>query len=281
MKNAKLKFTALSLIVGILVTILTACGNNYIDDAQREEYDRIMAENRSMREELGLPEPTSAPDAPTNENQTTAQIGDIIQFGGLDWRILDEKNEKILILSENVLEPIIFHATRGNPDSWGWSMHVTWEESDMREHLNNSFYNITFGTEEKSRIAETRITERVGGSTAPADVTTLDKIFLLSFEELNRYFEDRNSARIGRGVNGEGANWWLRSIGYGRDMSLVPNASVVYNDGSTGSHPVHNTTVSIGIRPALWLYLSENRPEENSISFSNVSVGGYNRIRTV
>jgi len=109
------------------------------------------------------------------------------------------------------------------------------------------------------RIAETRVIYNDNlwyGSSGGNDTT--DKIFLLSLEEVVKYFGDSgqfnrprrewvfndqyNSARVARDANGQVSWWWLRSPG----VYIVGNVSI-------GGYFVFSDAV--GVRPVLWINL--------------------------
>jgi hypothetical protein len=188
-----------------------------------------------------------------------------VKMAGIDWLVLAVEEEKVLLISEKVLEKRPYHKVRKD---------ITWENCDLRKYLNDEFYN-RLGTA-KGAVAETKNSnpnnpwyETKGGS------STTDKVFLLSLDEVVRYFGDSgdlknkrrkdssgklnsngyyfhskfNSARRAKYKNGEECWWWLRSPG-GRSTS----AAVVGNIGSVDvdGNFVGNAT---GVRPTLWLNL--------------------------
>ena len=185
--------------------------------------------------------------------QITPTIGSTIPFGGYDWRVLDVKNNKALLLSEKVLEEQVYHSSRSD---------TTWETCTLRSYLNGTFYN-TFSENDKARIPETRVTTNNNpwyGTKGGAD--TNDRIFLLSIEEAVKYFGDSsqlqnrpkdalyindqyNKERIAKDAAGAVSWWWLRS-----PASRANTATYVDSDGK---HSVFGRDVdydSIGIRPA-------------------------------
>ena len=197
------------------------------------------------------------------------QIGSIIQLGGYNWRVLDVKDGKALIITENIIERRPYNVD---------AKEITWETCTLRKYLNGEFLQ-TFTNEEQGRIAETRISNPDNlwyGTTGGND--TVDKVFLLSLEEVNKYFGDsgdyqnkrRKEYSNGKWVsadNGYGfsnANdsdraahyssqaswWWLRSPGCGSSdaASVGVSGGVIVNGLLVGN--VHN-----GVRPALWLNL--------------------------
>ena len=200
-------------------------------------------------------------------------IGEIIQFGGYDWRVLDEQGGKALIITNDVIERRFYNDKRAA---------VTWETCSLREYLNGEFY-AKFTKEEQERIAETRVNNSDNlwyGSSSGGDTT--DKVFLLSFEEADKYFGDsgdylnkRRKKNIGQYPNNkwvsedngsclsnandndriakyddEASWWWLRSPGYRGYF-----ASIVDSGGNANAYGVLADRDDGGIRPALWINL--------------------------
>jgi len=190
----------------------------------------------------------------------TCKAGDIIKFGGQNWRVLDIQDDHALIITENV--KIIgrghYHHTL---------LGITWVNSSMRIYLNNEYLN-NFSAEERSRIRETYIANNNNpwfGTSGGGG--TMDRVFLLSAEEAVRYFGDSgqlqsrpqgmtwitdmyDSARIGRDEEGNRAFWWLRTPG------AMPHLASAID--ATGVIWLYGTGVSnrpLGARPALWLKL--------------------------
>ena len=192
-----------------------------------------------------------------------------IKLGGIDWRVLAVENNKALLISEKILESRPYNTEYKD---------ITWEWCTLRKYLNSDFYN-KLGMA-KSAIAETRNNNpnnpwygTSGGN------ETVDKIFLLSLDELVKYFGDsgdlRNKkrygwedskhclqsngyllhdqyddARIAKNGKGEACWWWLRSPGH------ISNCAARVSFG--GSVDVFGYGVildTVGVRPALWLNL--------------------------
>ena len=197
-----------------------------------------------------------------SEELLPAQVGDIIQFGGYSWQVLDVQNGRALLLSERAIE-------RGRYNKS--FIDVTWETSTLRQYLNGEFYD-RFGAEEKARIAEARIPnnnnpwfDTKGGN------ATNDKIFLLSLREVVKYFGDSgqlnsrppdarriddqyNPERIAKDADGADSWWWLRSSGfYGLNAAYVNAGGWIYVDGNNVN------LYGGGVRPALWLNMQPER----------------------
>jgi len=208
-------------------------------------------------------------------------IGSIIEFGGRQWRALEVKDKKALIISEQILERKPYHTGRNS---------VTWEKCSLREYLNNEYYNTRFTSEEKACIVETRNSnppnpwyDTDGGA------ETIDKIFLLSLDEVVRYFGDSgdllnkkkqeidwdkstidedkgiyniisfdspdgyqlsdkyNMARITKDADGKERVWWLRSPSGWTDRAVA-----VYGDGGLAVLGIY-FGLDGGVRPAMWI----------------------------
>ena len=185
-------------------------------------------------------------------------VGEKIDFGGYEWRVLDVRDGRALLLSEYVIESRRYHER---------NEAITWENSTLRRYLNNEFYN-SFTAEERRRIAETRLRNANNqwyGTNGGNDTT--DRIFLLSLEEVVQYFGDSgqlrnrpgnsyyiddqyNNARIAVELNGNAHWWWLRSPG-----SNTYNAALVSDGGFVDVDGFLVSSVRGGVRPALWLNL--------------------------
>lgn len=66
---------------------------------------------------------------------------------------------------------------------------VTWEKCTLRQWLNHEFYDTAFGLEESEQIQTSLVKpEKSLGMMKVFKKDTLDKIFLLSSEEANKYY---------------------------------------------------------------------------------------------
>ena len=186
---------------------------------------------------------------------------DTIHFGNYDWRVLDIKNDKILIITEDIVELRWYH--NGFVDT-------TWADCQLRKYLNTEFYN-TFKSEEKKKIEaiencnfDNQWFKTKGG------IDTTDNIFLLSLEEVCEYFGDSNENLKIKGKQkwliddennqkrqakyGALNHWWrLRSPGYyGRTSASVNSNGNVY---VRGNGIFGRPRDGGGLRPVLWLKL--------------------------
>ena len=141
----------------------------------------------------------------------------------IKWRVLKKENNKVLLISENIL------CKRKYSEEL---VDVTWSTCSLRSWLNNDFYSSAFDDSEKNDILNTKINE-----------TAEDKIFLLSVAEAKKYFENDDDRK---------ANfwYWLRTPGTRGDSC----ASCVYSSGSIYEYG-YDVDCSRGVRPALWINL--------------------------
>jgi len=187
-----------------------------------------------------------------------------ITLAGIEWRILDVQGSKLLLISEKILEKRPYNVERKD---------ITWENCTLRKYLNYEFLN-KLGVI-KPGIAETRNgnSNNPWWGTAVGNATT-DKVFLLSLDELVKYFGDSgdlrnkrkkdhkgnnnssgfcvhdqyNNARIAN-YGSEWASWWLRSPGLMSTFAAcVAQRGFVVVDGGFVDE-------GLGVRPALWLNL--------------------------
>jgi len=202
----------------------------------------------------------------------TVKIGEVIKFGGYDWRVLDIQGGRALVISDIIV------------DSWrpyhNKNIDITWADCDLREYLNGEFYD-SFNQKDKAKIVQ--VTNKTPnnpwyGTSGGAD--TQDHIFLLSLEEVVKYFGDSGQLanRVGnkdtiedqfdivrqaicdyepcyrsegKSSGDYGCYWWLRSPGNRvGDVVLVMRDGSIYVNGGGASLDYLG-----GIRPALWLYL--------------------------
>ncbi|MCL1941748.1 MAG: DUF6273 domain-containing protein [Synergistaceae bacterium] len=174
------------------------------------------------------------------------KTGDIIQFGEWDWRVLDVRDGKALILTEHVIERRPYDEQKTD---------VTWETCDLRKYLNGGFLR-KFSREDQGRIAETKVSNPDNpyhGTNGGGD--TIDKVFLLSIEEAEKYF-DTESKRIAADVDGNASWWWLRSPADTSDgAASVGEYGYIDYGGDADSFASNADNPYGGVRPALWLEL--------------------------
>ncbi len=163
-------------------------------------------------------------------------VGDIVSFGKNDreWIVLDKEEEKVLLLAKESVGERQYHTMYKD---------ITWEECSLRQWLNYDFYNGSFSETEKERICETIVKNPDNpeyGTEGGNDIE--DKIFLLSLDEAEKYFEDEEARAIG-------TSWWLRSPGNNSEFAAEVLADGYINPSGFTVDPKE------AVRPALWVKL--------------------------
>ena len=202
-----------------------------------------------------------------DDGSADVKVGDVITFGSYEqdnnssngkeeitWIVLKVENGKALLISEYALDSYKYYSSLKS---------VTWETSHIRQWLNSDFLNSAFSSDEQSSILSTEVlAESNPKHSSNQGTTTVDKVFLLSASQAERYFTNKASRTCKatqyakqNGVwispsNGN-ASWWLRTIGDRQDC-----ASTIESDGDiyyTGSL-VHSANPAV--RPVIWVDLS-------------------------
>jgi hypothetical protein len=194
-----------------------------------------------------------------------------IEYGGYNWFVLERAEGKALLFSIGSIESRPYDDEERNN---------TWADCSLREYLNSDFY-YSIAREDRERIAETELVNNDNPwyDTAGGEDTT-DKIFLLSIEEVVKYFGDSGQL-ANRPSNGRypassiddefnaarmlpsSYPWRLRSPGrLSIDVACIAGNGSGSGSGSTGSIYVSGVfasfgsgSSSFGVRPALWLNL--------------------------
>lgn len=200
------------------------------------------------------------------------RVGDQLVFGEYKWLVLEVKEDKALILTEEIIELRDYHNK---------STAITWKDCGLRSYLNGEFYN-RFNEDNRSKILKT-INSNPGNSWYGVDggEDTEDYIFILSIDEVVRGFfgdssrllgspgknqrywfqrkDENNSKRSAYFLNASWW-WWVRTPGKHHRVAVY-----IHGDGNIGMqgngvskrntnviHSISNDTRG-GVRPALWI----------------------------
>ena len=222
------------------------------------------------------------------EEDLTSIINLNINLAGIKWRILNVQDGKLLLISEEVLETRQYNVEQKD---------ITWETCTLRQYLNGEFYN-KFGAF-KSAITDTQNNNHNNPwyGTAGGNMTT-DKLFLLSLEEIVKYFGDSEdlSRHVRKIFNGHHKNdgylvndqynnarmakykdrpnsWWLRSPGSdGTRAAIIDVNGCCHVFGGDVRGISHLGTHDCGVRPALWLNIDklDKTSIENNVNSTNL-----------
>lgn len=170
-----------------------------------------------------------------------ASVGEIIHFGNYnsndEWIVLERRDNKILVISKDIVEYMPF-----NDDP----VDIRWKKCSLRSWLNYDYYDNAFTDEEKALIVDPLLASDDNREVDDDDEDVVeDKIFLLSIDEVNKYFKN-DAERIAE-YNGSEKCWWLRTRGcYGNSA-----AGVIY-DGSVDEDGTY-VHLEQGVRPVMWI----------------------------
>ncbi len=215
----------------------------------------------------------STPPAETSRNRPSVSVNDILTFGryeqdgirgngaeDIEWLVLDVQGNKALLLSRYALDSQPYNSAYGK---------TTWEACTLRSWLNSTFFDAAFTAEEKASILVTEVDNGASQNNSEWHTkgcnNTEDMVFLLSYNDTDRYFDDRD-ARICAPTNyavsmgadtrtlddgvTDAAWWWLRSPGENETQ-----ASFVNFDGTRYTNAVGNGYLSV--RPAIWVEIAD------------------------
>lgn len=208
--------------------------------------------------------------ANTNDSElANLSAGQHIYFGSypqssgtpepIEWRVLEVKDGKALILSEKLLDCHVYDKKMRD---------TTWETCSLRKWMVGSFINKAFSAAEKERMIEVTNTNpappkegNTGALFAEGGNDTADKVFCLSYDEVIKYIPDEDDRKTcptqyatDKGVLSVDGNadWWLRTQGYDNKWAMsVKPYGVINTDG----HGVD--TDYVGVRPAMWVSCGE------------------------
>jgi len=191
--------------------------------------------------------------------RTTYTIGETVRFSLWDWRVLDVQDDKALLITEDIIEQRPY-----NDKLTG----IAWEDCTLRAYLNGEFLE-KFSAQERARICETENANEDNqwfGTNGGGNTT--DKVFLLSVEDVVKYFGDSgqlknknpksefwiddqyNDERAAK-FNNDSLWWWLRSPGPDQY-----NAADIRLNGNVSFRGYNVHRDEGGVRPALWLKLT-------------------------
>lgn len=124
----------------------------------------------------------------------------------IKWRVLEEKNGELFLMADQSLESIQYNqeVNKTNPETG--ELDLTWANSDLREWLNDDFYNEAFNSNEKAAINLSTVTADKSPEKPDLDQgpDTQDYVYILSMQEaLNtKYGFENNYVSQGQGKGG-------------------------------------------------------------------------------
>lgn len=140
---------------------------------------------------------------------------------------------------------------------------MIWETSDVRQWLNEYFYNKAFDEKERRKIRKTLLKQSENPKYhGKMESRTEDYIFFLDIKEVEELFwgKDERIANpteyaVRQGVYGSadrGTAWWTRSVG-----KNIYSTVFVKNNGDIEYAGTLDICDFIGVRPAMWIDIEE------------------------
>lgn len=197
------------------------------------------------------------------------------ESGEIIWRVIAVEEERILLLSEYLLDARNFHEQ---------DEAVYWESCDLREWLNGEFYNLSFSDEEKKYILTSCINTPANQMYGTACGTEVENpVFLLSTEEIYLYFTENpdsfyyqnnqfqtvgqvsflrakytDYARMRTSYVNSGKDlagfWWLRTSGKEQTTAArITSTPQLHMSGIEVKFPPNGDRPAGGVRPAIWI----------------------------
>ena len=173
----------------------------------------------------------------------------------IEWIVLGKDNDDLLLISRYILKKMRFGST------------YLWEKSEVREWLNNEFYNESFNEKELKYIQK-MITSN----------NTQDMVFCLSSEEARLFFEsdkDRIAEPTQKLIDdgfklssNNAGNWWTRSVSRasnGKGVVPVESNGNVRSAGTNELAPAEYTYVDIGVRPSISININSTSSEAKNM----------------
>lgn len=187
----------------------------------------------------------TTPEAKYCDDEDYYELGDTVKFGSywidesyestepLHWSIIDRKDDYYLLVCDNVIDYGFFDSNDSN---------VSYENSELRKWLNETFFNYFFSEAEKDRINTTDFV--VNGTEYGSYSTYSDKVFILSADEIDIYLYASDIAIY--------ATPTPFAVMMGAETK-ENNSGVCYS--SYWLRDSNNTNKKEGIRPAIWVDL--------------------------
>ena len=178
----------------------------------------------------------------------------------IEWTVIEIKENKALLISNYCLDCKVYDESY---------CITSWYDSYIRRWLNDEFYNSVFSCEEQNCIRQVRVNNEntiyVDGEEINIGWSTEDKVFLLSFNETQKYLSSfkaqATKVAIQNGAYCKDENycsWWLRTPGKSKQ------ANIFWPNGTFSNIRGVNDT-DIAVRPAVWVDIA-NLPKNSFVT---------------
>lgn len=193
-----------------------------------------------------------ASDSSLNELRT-ALPGTYITFGAyeqdnkkkngqepIEWLVLENTGESLFVTSKYALDAQPYSTAY---DQYTYNPYpITWEHCNLRAWYNSTFYETAFDAGEQARIKTVNV-----DNTIPSDIinfvwepgvtggnNTLDKVFALSYAEVEKYFPMQDTWIVGDGD----------SMSYNKLLQIQPTAYAIAQGAQVWSKKTADSATS-------------------------------------
>lgn len=232
------------IIMMSMLILLTGCKMTQVIGAEQQKINskNIEAQNNNsvdIEEQISKAKLVS-----TYGDMSTIDEMDTVTFGSypqsstsadklepIEWIVLerDSKNNRALLLSKYILDNVSFNSEH---------KECKWKDSELRQWMNQTFYDKAFNENEKNQIVEDSHISDGFRDDKEVDTVT-DKVFILSELEAKKYFkrydmteENRKLATRGtnyaKNVDNNGTKLWVRE-NTGENTFGITEDGIFYN----------------------------------------------------
>lgn len=191
-----------------------------------------------------------------------ASVGDSVFFGAyeqdadeengkeaIEWQVLDKTDKQILLISKQMLDVMGYSALLDAP-------YYNWENSFVRNWLNDIFYNDAFDADQQEMIASTVVTADYNPDfpSTYQGQNTADKVFLLSIKEIDRYMPGEDAKICTASIRAEQQQayaYWLRTVA--APNGLFYTACLVMSETGDVISAGGIMELGLGVRPVIWV----------------------------
>ena len=263
--------------------------NEFDGTSYDSKTDKIFSEEIPQSNRYSFEEIENARVVSSYNNKATFESFDTVTFGTyeqdgesnngkeeIEWIVLDKRGNEYLLLSKYVLDHHQFQSNKVD------GLSISWNNSEIRMWANTEFLNDAFSETEQKYVMQSSVENTINDyyNLRPTE----DRIFLLSIDEIIKYFGSKNANYDGVKINNYinvndksrtyatsfarnrgviiGAKNEISSYGkvyacgyYTRSMrnSNYNQVSYINDIGSDGFTSVYDTWKRFGFRPAVWV----------------------------
>ena len=179
--------------------------NEFDGTSYDAKLDKIFSEDIPEAKKYGFENINEARVVTSYSNKATIVNYDTVTFGSyeqdgdfdngkeqIEWIVIDKSKDEYLLLSKFVLDYHPFHKNKLS------GVSMSWNNSDIRLWANSDFIEEAFSEEEKKSLLISNVENTINDyyNLRPTE----DKVFLLSIDEITKYFGNKNDNYDGRTV---------------------------------------------------------------------------------